>query len=150
MTIQERIQADMKTALKAGEKDRLTVLRMLLADLKNFREGGGFDSLDEEQEQTVLRKAQKMRLDAVEAANAAGRTEMSENEAREAAWIAEYLPQQMDEETTRSAVVALLAELGIQDKRDIGRFMKEWMARHKATSDARLVQRVLGEALSST
>lgn len=147
LTIQEQIQADMKSAMKAGEKDKLTLLRMVLADLKNASEAAGQAALDTEQELAVLRKAQKMRMDAIEAAKAAGRDSMSEQEAREAAWIAAYLPQQMDEATTRALASALLAELGVTEKKDVGRVMKEWMARHKATSDGRVVQKVLGDLL---
>ncbi|HMQ21510.1 MAG TPA: GatB/YqeY domain-containing protein, partial [Planctomycetota bacterium] len=77
LTIQEQIQADMKSAMKAGEKDKLTLLRMVLADLKNASEAAGQAALDTEQELAVLRKAQKMRMDAIEAAKAAGRDSMS-------------------------------------------------------------------------
>ena len=147
MSLQDKITADMKAALKGGEKDKLTLLRMLIADLKNFREGGGHDALTEEQEITVLRKAHKMRLDSVEAAKDAGRDAMAAKEAGEAEWIAAYLPQLMDEATTREKAKTLLDELGVTQRKDMGRFMKEWMSRYKATSDGRVVQKVLGELL---
>lgn len=148
MSLQDKITTDMKAALRAGEKDKLTVLRMLIADLKNFREAGGHDALTEEQEISVLRKAQKMRQDSVNSAREVGREEMAAKEERESEWIAGYLPQLMDEAQTREKAAALLAELGIRERKDTGRFMKEWMSRYKAVSDGRLVQRALGELLS--
>lgn len=148
MSLQERITTDMKAALRAGEKDKLTLLRMLIADLKNFAEAGGHSELKEAREIDVLRKAHKMRLDSVASAKEAGRDEMAAKESQEAAWISGYLPQLMDESETREKVAALVAELGISDRKETGRFMKEWMARYKASSDGRIVQKALGEVLS--
>lgn len=147
MSLQDKITDDMKAALRAGEKERLTLLRMLLADLNRFREDGGHDALSEEQEITVLRKSYKMRLDSVAAAEEAGRAEMAAHETREAAWIEQYLPKLMDEATTYERAKALLAELAITERKDMGRFMKAWMSQYKATSDGRIVQKVLGELL---
>ncbi|MEZ5990644.1 MAG: GatB/YqeY domain-containing protein [Planctomycetota bacterium] len=144
--MQERITADMKAALKGGDKDRLSVLRMLLNDLKN--EGDAKGGLDEDGEVAVLRRAAKMRRDSIEQAEAAGRDDIASSERAELVVIEGYLPQLMDAAETEAKVADLLAELGITSRKEQGRFMKEWMARYKAVSDGKTVNACLGKLLS--
>jgi len=145
--LQERLTADMKAAMKAGEKPRLGLIRMLINDLKNEQGRLLRDELSEDEEIAVLRKAAKMRKDAIDQARQVGREEAAANETRELEWIETYLPRQMSVEETEQMVKELLAELGIDSRKETGRFMKEWMARYKAVSDGKLVQQALGKLL---
>ena len=140
--IQARLTADMKTAMKAGEKDRLLLIRMLISDLKNEQMKLNHEDLTEDEEFAVLRRASKMRKDAAEQARNAGRTDTAEKEEAEIVWIEGYLPQQLDTAEIEAK------ELDIASRADQGRFMKEWMARYRAVSDGKIVNQVLGKLLS--
>ncbi|GAB4144988.1 MAG: GatB/YqeY domain-containing protein [Planctomycetota bacterium] len=140
-----RISADMKAAMKAGDKARLSVLRMLISELKTKALDAAVDELDDEAELAVLRRAVKTRQDAVAQAEAAGRRDVVERESAEIAVIRGYLPAQMTPEEIAAKVAELAAEIGFSGPGDRGRFMKEWMARYKGKADGRFVQKALGD-----
>ncbi|MEZ5966461.1 MAG: GatB/YqeY domain-containing protein [Planctomycetota bacterium] len=135
-----RITDDMKASLKAGDKDRLQVLRMLIAAIKAQQIDKQKDDLDDAEEQAILEKAVKMRKDTVAQAEAAGRNEIAERERAEVAVIEAYLPQKLSPADLAEKVRALAAEVGYAGPSDGGRFMKEWMARYKGLADGRDVQ----------
>ena len=139
----ERLTADMKAAMKAGDKPRLEVLRMLISDLKRKAIDAQVDTLPDDQEVAVLQKAIKTRADTVAQATAAGRTEVAAKEQAEIDLIAGYLPKQMDAAAVGAKVKELAAAIGYQGAKDTGRFMKEWMARYKGQADGKLVQDAL-------
>ena len=145
--LQTRLIADMKAAMKAGEKDKLTLIRLLINDLKNGAEGKP-DGLSEEQEIAILRGSEKQRREAIEQADEVGRSDIADGERAELAIIVQYLPQLMDEQEVEAKASALIAELGISEPKEKGLFMKEWMSRYRATSDGKTVQKVLGRLLS--
>lgn len=145
--IETRLVADMKAAMKDGAKDRLTLIRLLINDLKNGAEGNP-DGLTEEQEIAVLRGSEKQRREAIEQAEQVGRSDIADGERAELAIIVEYLPQLMDEDEVEAKAGDLIAELGITEPKQKGLFMKEWMSRYRATSDGKTVQKVLGRLLS--
>lgn len=145
--IQARLQEDLKAALKAGEKGRLLLIRMLVSDLKNEQLKANRDQLDDDEEVAVLRRALKVRHDELETATEAGRTEAAQTARAELEWIESYLPRQMSESEIEEKAKELIAELGISSRKEQGRFMKEWMARYKAVSDGRIVSGVLGRLL---
>lgn len=139
----DKITADMKAAMKSGDKARLEVLRMLISDLKRKAIDIQVDALKDEDELAILQKAVKTRQDAVAQAKAAGRDEFAAKEQAEIDVIQGYLPQQMDAAATAAKVKALAAEIGYAGPKDTGRFMKEWMARYKGLADGKLVQDAL-------
>jgi len=141
--IQARLSDDMKVALKAGDKDRLLVIRMLIAALKDAQLRHATDEMDETAELEVLRKAVKTRRDSVEQAEKAGRTDIAERERAEITVIEDYLPAAPSPAELAEMVKALAAEIGYQGPKDKGRFMKEWMARHKGLAEGRDVQAAL-------
>ena len=138
-----RLTGDMKTAMKAGDKPRLEVLRMLISDLKKKAIDAQVDDLPDDEELAVLQKAVKTRADTVAQAQAAGRAEVAAKEQFEIEVIQGYLLQQMSPAEVEDKVKALAAEIGYQGGKDTGRFMKEWMARHKGVADGKLVQQAL-------
>lgn len=139
----DRLTADMKTALKAGDKPRLEVLRMLVSELKKRAIDAQVDALADADEVAVLQKAVKTRQDSVAQARAANRADIADREAAEVLVIEAYLPRQMDAAEVAAKVRALAAEIGFTGGKDTGRFMKEWMARYKGLADGRLVQDAL-------
>ncbi|QDU70097.1 GatB/YqeY domain-containing protein [Engelhardtia mirabilis] len=146
MTLQERIDADLKTAMRA--KDVLTrdTLRMVIAALKNRRIELGQD-LGDDEVVAVLAKSVKSREDSALEYDKGGRPELAQKERAEAQVLAGYLPQQLTEDETREVVRTLIAELGIADKKDIGKLMKAVMAAHKGKVDGKLVNRFASELI---
>ena len=145
--LQTRLVADMKAAMKASEKERLTLIRLLINDLKNGAEGQSGD-LSEEKEIAILRHAEKQRRESIEQAEAAGREDIAENERNELAIIVDYLPKLMSEDEIEEKAADILKELGITEAKQKGLFMREWMSRYRANSDGKTVQKVLGRLLS--
>lgn len=137
-----RLTADMKTAMKGGDKHRLEVIRMLISDIKKKAEASGGD-LSDDDEGAVLTKAVKMRADSVAQAKAANRDEIATKEQTELDMIQSYLPQQMSAEEVAEKVKAIAEEIGYGGPKDTGRFMKEWMAKYKGLADGKAVQAAL-------
>jgi len=139
----DRITTDMKAAMKSGDKPRLEVLRMLISDLKKKAIDAQIDALKDEDEVAVLQKAVKTRADSVAQAKAAGRAEIAAREQAEIDVVHSYLPKQLSAAEVAAKVRALAAEIGYAGGKDTGRFMKEWMARHKGVADGKTVQEAL-------
>lgn len=143
--LQARLSADMKTALKAGDKARLQTIRLMIAALQDARLQGASDAMPLDAEHDVLRKMVKARRDAIEQAEAAGRSDVAEREAAEIAVIQEYLPAAMAPDELRARVREVAAAIGYAGPKDKGRFMKEWMARYKGRAEGRDVQAALDD-----
>jgi len=146
MSLTEKLQSDMKDAMRA--KDVLTrdTLRMALSALKNrvIEEGG---ELSEADELSVVARCVKTRQDSATQYTDAGRQDLADTELAEIKVLEGYLPQQMGEDETRALIERLVGELGISSKRDIGQLMKAVMAGYKGQVDGKLVQRFAGELL---
>ena len=131
----------MKAAMRAGEKDKLTVVRMLISDIKKKAEAEG--ELSDDAEAAILHRSVKMRSDTIDQAKAAGRDEIVQREQVEIEWVKAYLPQQMTAEEVEAKVKEIAAAIDFQGGKDTGRFMKEWMSKYKGLADGKLVQQVL-------
>ena len=128
MTLQETIVADLTAAMKAKDADRLSVLRMVKANLMNRKIDKGGDLTDDE----VLKALQslvKQRRDSIEQYESAGRTELAAKEAAEIAVIEVYLPQAASQDEVNAAVEAAVVETGASSMKDMGTLMKATMAR---------------------
>ena len=139
----EKLTTDMKAAMKAGDKPRLEVLRMLISELKKKAIDAKVDNLPDDEEAAVLQKAIKTRADSVSQAKAANRPEIAAKEQFEIDVITGYLPKQMDAAEVTARVKEIAAAIGYQGGKDTGRFMKEWMAKYKGLADGNLVQDAL-------
>ncbi len=132
---QDQLTADMKVAMKAGEKFRLGVIRLLIADIKDRQMRSNQDTLDEEEELAVLRKAVKTRRDSVDQAEKANRSDIADAENAEIVIVQGYLPATLSGEDLLAKVKELAAEVGYEGPKDTGKFMKAWMARHKGLAE---------------
>lgn len=130
--MRERINAAIKDAMKAGDKRRLSTLRLVNAAIKDrdiaarVDEKGratGRDKIDDNEILALLQKMIKQRRESIETYAQGGRLDLVEQEEGEIAVIEEFLPQQMSDEETRAAVEALVAELGATGLKDMGRTM---------------------------
>ncbi|HET6362377.1 MAG TPA: GatB/YqeY domain-containing protein [Gemmatimonadota bacterium] len=146
MTIIERIQTDQKSALKAGEKERLSALRLLSSELKNRRIELGRDLTDEDAID-VLMKALKQRRESEEQYTKGGRPELAEREAAEAEVIRGYLPAQLSTEELDAMVDAAIAEAGATSVKDMGAVMGRLMPKLKGRAEGAVVSARVKERL---
>ena len=143
----KRIQADSVVALKAGEKDRVGVLRMVASDLKKAAIDQGVDLVTGEAALAVLRRAVKTRVDAADQYAAAGRPELADKEKAEIRVIEAYLPRAATEDDVRAAAKAVIAEKGLAGPKAMGLAMKETLARLGGAAEGKVVSRIVGELL---
>jgi uncharacterized protein YqeY len=122
MSLKTRLTDDMKAAMKAGEKDRLGVIRLMNAAIKQ-REVDERIELDDAQVLGVLEKALKQRRDSLTQYTNAGREDLAAVERYEISVIEGYLPRQMDAAELEAAVAAAVAETGARGQADMGKVM---------------------------
>ena len=147
MSLLDTIIADLTTAMKAKEADRVSVLRMVKANLMNRKiEKGG--ELSDEEITKALQSLVKQRRDSIEQFEAAGRTELAAKEASEITVIEVYLPQAATPEEVAAAVAAAIAETGASSMKDMGNVMKAAMANLAGKSaDGKLVSETVKKSL---
>jgi len=142
MAITEQIQDDVKTAMKAGDRERLTVLRMLVAELqKDAKEGAG-------DELAVLRRERKRRLESATAFRDGGRDDLADGEAAEAEIVSTYLPAEMSDDDLRTLVTAAIAEAGATSPKDMGAVMKIAVAKSGGNADGKKLSALVREQLA--
>jgi len=122
MSLKTQLSSDMKTAMKAGEKDRLGVIRLMQAAIQQ-REVDERIELDETQVMAVLEKMLKQRRDSVEQFEKAGREDLAAVERYEIGVIQAYLPEPLDEAELAALVDQVVADTGAQGPQDMGRVM---------------------------
>ena len=142
MALADRVKQDLTDAMRAGEKDRVGRLRLILSELqKDAKEGDG-------DEQAVLRRERKRRLDAAEQFRAGGRDELAAGEEAEAELIASYLPAELSDDELRAIVAGAVAETGASSPKEMGAVMKAAMAKAGGRADGKRVSGLVREALS--
>ena len=119
MSLKAKITEDMKSAMKGGEKDRLGVIRLVQAQIKQ-REVDERIELDDTQVLAVLEKMQKQRRDSIEQYDKAGRTDLADVERYEMGVIDGYLPTQLSDDELQGLVAAAITEAGASSVRDLG------------------------------
>jgi hypothetical protein len=120
MSLKTKLTDDMKTAMKSGDKDRLGVIRLVNAAIKQ-REVDERIQLDDTQVLSVLEKMLKQRRDSVTQFEAAARNDLADKEKFEIGVIQEYMPQQMTAEEVDAAIGAAIAESGAASAKDMGK-----------------------------
>jgi uncharacterized protein YqeY len=139
MSLKERIDRDLKEALRAQAKTRLSAVRMLRAALTE-KEKSGAGPLTEEDYVAVVQKQAKQRRDAAEQFRAAGRDDLAAREEAELAVIEGYLPAQVSDEELERVVREVVAHTGATTMKDLGRVMGEAMSALRGRADGRRVQ----------
>ena len=120
MSLKQRLTDDMKTAMRGGEKDRLAVIRLILAAIKQ-REVDGREQLDDPQVLAVLEKMLKQRRDSIVQFDAAGRSDLADVERAEMAVIETYLPAKLSDAELEALIDAAIAQTGAGSPRDMGK-----------------------------
>lgn len=147
MDAYDRISADLKTAMKAGDKERLATLRLLLTAIQNERIAAG-SAVDDEGLMTLVQRAVKQRRESADAYRGGGREEAAAREEREIAILEEYLPEPVDEETLRGAVRELVEAEGLEGPQAIGQVMKTLLPRFAGRTDGATLSRIAREELA--
>lgn len=148
MTIIEKIDKATTEALKAGDRDRVTVLRGLKSDIK-YAQLDAKGDFDDVATIAVLSSAAKKRRDSIEQYAAAGRQDLADKETRELAAITEFLPEQLSEDKLRQIVADAIAEVGATSPKDIGAIMKAVMPKIKGQADGKMVNKLAMEILAN-
>ncbi|WP_298964939.1 GatB/YqeY domain-containing protein [uncultured Methylobacterium sp.] len=150
--LRERLTAEMKEAMKAGDKAKLATVRMIQAALKDKdieARGLGKEPASEEDIFALLQKMIKQRNESAAVYEQGGRPELAEAEKAEAAIVASFLPRQMDEAETRAAVEAAIAETGAASPKDMGKVIAALKAAHAGRMDFAKVSGIVKETLAA-
>lgn len=134
MSLLERLTDDMKTAMKAGDKDTLGVVRRAIAAMQNARIEKRED-LDEQEEIKVIRSIAKQHKESIEQFRAAGREDLATKEESELEILSTYLPAEMDQAQLEALVDAAIAETGASSMKDMGSVIKIVMAKAQGQAE---------------
>ncbi len=134
MSLLERLTDDMKTAMKAGDKDTLGVVRRAIAAMQNARIEKRED-LDEQEEIKVIRSIAKQHKESIEQFRAAGREDLATKEEAELEILSTYLPAEMDQAQLEALVDAAIAESGASSMKDMGSVIKIVMAKAQGQAE---------------
>jgi uncharacterized protein YqeY len=147
MSLKQQLTDDMKTAMKAGEKDRLGVIRLINAAIKQ-REVDERIELDDAAVLAVLEKMVKQRKDSVSQYESAGREDLAAIERAELAIIDTYLPAKLDEAAIAAAIDAAIAQTGAAGPADMGKLMGVLKPQLAGQADMGLVSKLVKQKLA--
>jgi hypothetical protein len=141
MAIAEQIKLDVQSAMRAGEKERVGALRLVLSELQKAAKEGADDEL------AVLRRERKRRLEAASAYRDAGREDLAGAEQSEAELIGSYLPAELSDSELGEIVARAIAQSGATSHKDMGAAMKHVMAAVDGRADGKRVSGLVRAAL---
>jgi uncharacterized protein len=142
MAILEQIKLDLQGAMRAGEKQRVGALRLVLSELQKAAKEGGEDEL------AVLRRERKRRLEAARAYGEAGREDLVRGEESEAQLISSYLPAELSEQELEAIVQQAVRDSGAESVKDMGKAMKSAMVAVDGRADGKRVSGLVRAALA--
>ena len=142
----DKLMDELKTAMKAHDAVVTNAIRGVIAKAKDVTVNAGKEMTDDAVLQ-VIAKGVKQREESIAQFTAAGRAELAANEKTEMELLKKYLPAQLSEDEVAAVVKAVIAETGATSKKDMGKVMKEVMARVQGQADGKLVSRLVGANL---
>jgi uncharacterized protein YqeY len=143
VSLLKQIQDDVKDAMRAGEKERVHALRLIVNELQKAVKENGGEELD------VLQRERKRRFEAAEAYRDGGRADRAEAEEREAALIGSYMPEQLSDEELSAIVGDAVAESGATSPKEMGKVMALLMPQVKGRADGKRVSDAVKERLTA-
>jgi uncharacterized protein YqeY len=141
MAIADQIKVDLQGAMRAGEKQRVGALRLVLSELQKAVKDGGDDEL------AVLRRERKRRLEAAKAYRDAGREDLASGEAAEGELIGSYLPAELSDADLQAIVAQAVRDSGAQTAKDMGQAMKQAVAAVDGRADGKRVSGLVRASL---
>ncbi|MBA3298668.1 MAG: GatB/YqeY domain-containing protein [Thermoleophilaceae bacterium] len=143
MALLEEVKSDVTVALKAGDRERASALRLVVSELQKAAKDGS-----QEGEVQVLQRERKRRLESATAYRDAGRDDLAADEEREAELIEAYLPAQLPDQELHAIVGDVVAELGASSPKEMGKVMAIVMPRVQGRADGRRVSDAVKELLT--
>jgi uncharacterized protein YqeY len=147
MNLTEKINEEMKSALKSGQKERLLTIRSIRALILEFEKSGSGKIMTEEDEIRILSSAAKKRKDSIEQYENAGRMDLAQNEKNELEIISEFLPKQLSEDEILETVRRIALEIGAEGKKDFGKLMQNAAKELKGKADGSLIKSIVEKVL---
>lgn len=149
MNLKEKINNDLKDAMKSGDKTRLAVVRSIRALILEFEKSGIGRELNSEDELQMLTTAAKKRKDSIEQFRNAGRNDLADQEEKELKVLQEYLPKQLNEDEIKAEVVRLASQIGAKSKEDFSKLMPLVMRELKGKADGKIVKSIVENFLAT-
>ena len=146
MSLMEQLTADMKEAMKQGEKERLSVIRLVRGAVRQA-EIDGKKTLTDDEVVSVINKEVKMRRDSIEEFERGSRPDLVAKAQAEIAILMPYLPEQLSEDAVKTLAEAAVAEVGAQTVKDMGKVMGVLMPRVQGRANGKLVQEIVRSLL---
>ena len=146
MSLMEQLTADMKEAMKQGEKERLSVIRLVRGAVRQA-EIDGKKTLTDDEVVSVINKEVKMRRDSIEEFERGSRPDLVAKAQAEIAILMPYLPEQLSEDAVKTLAEAAVAEVGAQTAKDMGKVMGVLMPRVQGRTNGKLVQEIVRSLL---
>ena len=143
MTAADRVKSDLTTAMKAGQRERVGALRLVLSELQKAAKEGDDDEV------AVLRRERKRRLDAAEQFRDGGRGELAAKEESEAELIAAYLPAELSDDELAALVAEKVEQTGAESPKDMGKVMGAVMPAVGGRADGKRVSALVREKLGA-
>ena len=147
MALTEKINDDLKAAMKSGDSIKLNTIRSIRSKIIELSKRGTGSTMTPEDELTILLSEAKKRKEAIEMYQKGGRTDLSDQEQRELEIINEYLPKQMSREEAGDIVKKIIQEVGAISGKDFGKVMPAAMKELKGKIDGKVVQEIVKEQL---
>jgi uncharacterized protein len=147
LTTRQRLEADLKTAMRAGDTTTRDAIRYLLSAVKNAEIDARGTGVAADAD-AALRKVAKQLADAIDQYRAAGRNDLADHENAQLDVLKRYLPQEMSDDELQAAVAAAIEETGATGQKDMGKVMPVVLARTSGQADGRRVSGAVKEALS--
>ncbi len=138
----------MKRAMRAKDKEKLSVIRMVKASLQNEAINLGVDELSQADELTILARELKQRNESYEEFKAAGRDDLCEKLSKEIDILSVYMPEQLSEAELEEVILDAIADLQVTSKKDFGKVMGNVMPKVKGKADGSLVQKLVQKNLN--
>jgi uncharacterized protein YqeY len=147
MDLKEKINSDLKDALKAGDKVRLETVRSIRALILEFEKSGTDKEFNEEEEIKLLSSAAKKRRESIEEYSKAGREDLASIEEAELNVIKDYLPKQLTGEEIETEVKAIAGEIGASGKADFPKLMQASIKKLKGQADGKAIKAAVEKVL---
>ena len=148
MTLKDKINNDIKNAMKAKEREKLEALRSIKSAILNAETEKAGSELNEEKELGMLQKLLKQRRDSADLYKEQGRDDLAKDEELQAAIIEEYMPEQMNEDEVRAEVKKAIEQTGALGPSDMGKVMGPLVGKLKGKADGKLISSLVKEELN--
>ena len=146
MSLRQDIHKDIAVAMKSGDKERLSTVRMLMSAIK-YKEVDAHRELTDEETIAVISSLVKQRQDSIEQFTKGNRLDLVEKESKELEVLRTYLPPQLSEAEVRDIIKKAVAETGATGQKDMGKLMKVVMPQVKGKADGKMVNDIVKEIL---